>query len=72
MKPYTVYAYIYSLNREKPQSTEIDEITILEEKEHPTKGKYYIAEYKGVKCTAIFNPFTCSYYADDVYGRIEE
>ena len=72
MKPYTVYAYIYSLNREKPQSTEMDEITILEEKEHPTKGKYYIAEYKGVKCTAIFNPFTCSYYADDVYGRIEE
>lgn len=72
MKPYTVYAYIYSLNREKPQSTEMDEITILEEKEHPTKGKYYIAEYKGVKCTAIFNPFTCSYYTDDVYGRIEE
>ncbi len=72
MKPYTAFAYIYSLNRGKPKSTEMDEITILEEKEHPTKGKYYIADYKGIKCTAIFNGFTCCFYADDVYGVIRE
>jgi hypothetical protein len=28
----------------------------------------YLAEYKGVRCTAIFNPFVCRYYVDDVYG----
>ena len=29
-------------------------------------------EYNGVKCTAIFNWYTCSYYADDKYGIIME
>ena len=28
----------------------------------------YLADYNGVKCTAIFNPFVCRYYVDDVYG----
>ena len=30
----------------------------------------YLAEYKGVKCHAIFNPFTGRYFVDDVYGVI--
>ncbi len=71
MKPFTTCAYIYSLNKGKSQSTEMDEITILEERNDTSRGKYYIADYKGIKCTAIFNGFTCSYYADDVYGKIE-
>ena len=28
----------------------------------------YEAEYNGVRCTAIFNPFSGYYYVDDVYG----
>ena len=28
----------------------------------------YEAEYRGVRCTAIFNPFSGYYYVDDVYG----
>lgn len=32
----------------------------------------YLAKYKTTMCTAIFNPFTCMYYADDVYGVINE
>ena len=71
MEPFTTYAYINSLNRGKMQSTEMDEITILEERNDANRGKYYIADYKGVKCTAIFNGFTCRYYADDIYGKIE-
>ncbi len=71
MEPFTTYAYIYSLNKGKTQSTEMDEITILEERNDPNRGKYYIVDYKGVKCTAIFNGFTCCYYADDVYGIVE-
>ena len=29
-----------------------------------------MVDYRGVKCSAIFNPFNCTYYADDIYGRI--
>ena len=28
----------------------------------------YESEYNGVRCTAIFNPFSGYYYVDDVYG----
>jgi hypothetical protein len=28
----------------------------------------YLADYNGVKCTAIYNFFTGYYYVDDVYG----
>lgn len=30
----------------------------------------YIAEYRGTRCTAIFNPFTGLYYVDDIYGIV--
>ncbi len=46
----------------------MDEITVLEDK----GNNHYIVDYRGVKCTAIFNLFTCTYYADDIYGRITE
>ena len=32
----------------------------------------YLVDYRGVKCSAIFNPFNCTYYADDIYGRLEK
>ena len=35
MKPFKTYAYIYSLNRGKLNSTEMDEITILEKMSRP-------------------------------------
>ena len=28
----------------------------------------YLAEYNGVRCTAIFNIFVGRYFVDDVYG----
>ena len=46
-------------------------VTILDEK-MIGKQKTYLVDYGGVKCTAVFNPFTGQYYADDIYGRIEE
>ena len=30
----------------------------------------YLAEYNGVKCHAMFNPFVGRYFVDDVYGVI--
>lgn len=32
----------------------------------------YLAEYDGVKCHAIYNPFVGKFYVDDKYGVIEE
>ena len=32
----------------------------------------YLADYNGVKCTAIFNLFVGRYYVDDVYGKVGE
>lgn len=55
-------AHIHSLNGE------MAEITVLEE----VGDNDYIVDYKGVKCHALFNLFNCTYYADDVYRRIEE
>ena len=26
-----------------------------------------IVDYKGIRCTAIYNPFVCCYYVDDIY-----
>ena len=62
-KAYTVDAHINSLDGA------MDEITILEERQKGSQ-KYYIVKYKDTFCTAIFNGFTCSYYADDIYGRL--
>ena len=62
MKPYKAYAHIYSLNGE------MDEITVLEE----TGNNEYPVDYRGVKCSAIFNWYNGPYYADDVYGRKKE
>jgi len=58
--PFKTKAHIKSLNGET------DEITVLEQ----VGNNDYIVDYKGVKCHAIFNPFVCEYYADNIYGRI--
>ncbi len=59
---YKTMAHINSLNGK------IAEVTILKH----TKDDKYIVDYCGVKCTAIFNIFTNSYYADDLYGIVKE
>lgn len=28
----------------------------------------YMAEYQGIRCMAIYNPFVGRYFVDDVYG----
>ena len=62
MKHYKAYAHIYSLDGE------MDEITVLEE----TGNNEYLVDYRGVKCSAIFNAANFQYYADDVFGRKKE
>ena len=45
-----------------------DEVTIL----HEDGANDVVAEYKGVRYTAIFNGFVCSYYVDDLYGELPD
>ena len=62
MKPFKTQAHIYSLDGK------MDEITVLEK----TGDNQYLVDYCGVLCSAIFNWYNCTYYADDVYGRIKD
>ncbi|MCM1330272.1 MAG: hypothetical protein NC253_12640 [Ruminococcus sp.] len=55
-----VLAMVQSLN-------DLAEVEIIEHKDNNN----VIAEYNGQKCTAIFNPFVCKYYVDDVYGKLK-
>ena len=45
-----------------------DKVAILHEKD----CNDVVAEYKGVRYTAIFNGFVCSYYVDDLYGELQD
>lgn len=65
MKSYNAQAHIYSLDGA------MDEITVFEKVEQERQD-YYIVDYRGTKCSAIFNWFNGSFYADDIYGRIKE
>ena len=65
MTAFKTTAHIHSLNGK------MDEITVLSSRQEGSQT-VYIVDYKGVKCTSIFNPFFCEYYADDKYGIIKE
>ena len=45
-----------------------DDVTILHEK----SNNDVIAEYKGKRCTAIFNIFVGMFYVDDIYGVLPD
>ena len=54
--------YIHSLK--KGGQSQLAEATIIEK----IGDNLYLADYNGVRCTAIFNPFVCRYYVDDLNG----
>jgi hypothetical protein len=47
---------------------ELREATILEK----VGDNRYVAEFGGVRCSAIFNPFVGRFYVDDKYGVIKD
>lgn len=55
-------AHIHSLNGQ------MDTVTIISH----TDNNHVVAEYKGKKYTAVYNPFVGAYYVDDLYGLIRE
>lgn len=63
-----VKAYINSLKDHANNRHVQDEVKIVKK----IDGIFYLAEYNGVQCMAIFNPFLNSYFVDDVYGIIQD
>ena len=68
MKEFTAMAHINSLNGEMREITVLDIRTVSGQ----SLEKEYIVQYGDIKCTAIFNPITNHFYADDKYGIITE
>lgn len=60
--PITEPMHIHSL------AGELREASIVEK----VGDNQYVAEYNGVLCTAIFNPFAGRFYVDDKYGIIRD
>jgi hypothetical protein len=58
--------YIHSLKN--GEQNVLAEATIIKK----VGDNAYIADYNGVKCHAIFNPFVGRYYVDDKYGVMHE
>ncbi len=62
-----VEAYIHSLEDRAHGRHVLGKAEIIER----IGDNLYRAKYNGVLCTAIFNPFVCRYFVDDVYGILE-
>ena len=54
--------HIHSLNGELREATIVEMVG----------ENAYIAEYNGVRCTAIYNPFVNQFYVDDKYGVLPD
>ena len=59
-----VQAYIHSLKDLEHNRSVLGEAEIIRK----IGDNMSLAEYNGVRCTAIYNPFVGRYYVDDVYG----
>ena len=63
-----VAAVIHSLIDKVNDRAVLGEATIVKS----IGDNLYLADYNGVKCTAIFNPYVCHYYVDDLYGILTD
>ena len=62
-----VQAYIHSLKDREHDRNVLGEAEILER----IGDNLFLAEYNGVRCTAIYNVFVGRYFVDDLYGRLD-
>jgi len=61
-KPFATIAHIHSLGGELQKATMLEKLG----------DNDYLAEYDGVKCHAIYNPFVSRFYVDDVDAVVED
>lgn len=64
MEDYIVKCECYIHSLKKDEVNKLAEATILKK----IGDNLYLADYNGIRCTAIYNPFAGHYYVDDVYG----
>lgn len=61
-----VQAYIHRLKDCEHDRNVLGEAKIIRK----IGDNLYLAEYNGVRCTAIFNPFVNRHFVDDLYGIV--
>lgn len=71
MQKTKVMAYRYS-NELAGTERKLQEVELLGSKVERGSTTYLVKTQDGIVCTAVWNPFTCCYFADDVYGVIEK
>lgn len=62
MEPIKLPCIIHSLGGKEAEATILEKVG----------DNQYIAEFNGVKCSAIYNQFVSRFYVDDKYGIIRE
>ncbi|MBT9137028.1 MAG: hypothetical protein DDT34_02114 [Firmicutes bacterium] len=60
--PFDAEAHVRSLNGQ------LQKVSIIRKDE----GNSYLAEYNGIQCSAVFNPFVNRFYVDDVRGIVSK
>ncbi|MDE7244199.1 MAG: hypothetical protein K2O18_09525 [Oscillospiraceae bacterium] len=63
-----VQAFIHSLKDPANNRHVLGEAEIIKR----IGDNQYLAEYNGVRCTTIFNPFTARYFVDDVFSILSK
>lgn len=64
-----VSAYCYS-NELAGTEMKQQEVELIDSRTENGVTTYFVKTNEGIVCKAIFNVFTCCYYADDVYGVV--
>ena len=64
-----VKAMLHSLDRDGTHRAELGDVEILEQ---VGNNDYIVRTPAGIKCHALFNPFTEYYFADDLYRIVNE
>ena len=62
-------AFLHSTGTDGRQTAPKQEVEVLQQM---PDGSYIVRTPAGVKCTAIYNVFTGCYFADDVYGVLDD
>ena len=62
-------AMLHSLDRDGTHQANLVEVEILEE---VGNNDYIVLTPEGIMCHALFNPFTCYYFADDLYRIVND
>lgn len=70
MENQKVLAYRHS-QEENGRRVRQDEVEIIDKRYKDSITTYLVKAKEGTVCTAIFNSLTGCYYADDLYGIVE-